>query len=194
MIRLRGMASSDPALDEYRQLRDEKAADWRLITQTTVATLATTGAVFAAGLSVHSFALVLAAPLPFYFGVGYMIQSANLQMRLIAFLGSRAPSGSLNYEKHIVDSSGKAEVQEILPPWSKAWDWWRYVATALGSLICFFPLVARAEDLKGFDQAYPGLYTICGLVLTVCFFIVSGCFSRQVMAARKFWVDYWSRH
>lgn len=45
-ITLRVMAPGDPALDEYRQLRDEKAADWRLITQTTVATLATSGAVF----------------------------------------------------------------------------------------------------------------------------------------------------
>ena len=187
------MASGDAALDEYRQLRDEKAADWRLITQTTVATLATSGAVFAAGLSVHSLILIVLAPIPLYLGVGYMLQSAQLQMRLIAFLGSRAPPGSLNYEKHIVDSSNDPEVQQFLPSWTKAWLWWRGVATAVGLGFSCFPFVVRLEHLKGFEQTCPALYTALGLVLTACFFLVSRHLSKQVMAARTFWVDYWSR-
>lgn len=188
------MTPGDPALDEYRQLREEKAADWRLITQTTVATLATSGAVFAAGLSVHSLTLIVVAAVPFYLGVGYMIQAAHLQMRLIAFLGSRAPAGSLNYEKHVVQSSKDPDTSGVLPEWTKAWVWWRWVATALGAGFAAFPIVVQIEHLKGFEQGRPGLYTAGGLALALAFFFLSGRSSKGVMDARDFWVEYWSRY
>src|SRR4051794_33271634 len=126
------MAGIEPtdqaALDEFRQLREEKAADWRLITQTTAATLATAAAIVAAGLSIHSYTVIVAAPLPFYVGVLYMVQSARLQVRLITFLASRAPAGALNYEKKVLDSHDNPRLQKLMK-FSSAWAWWIGVAT-----------------------------------------------------------------
>jgi hypothetical protein len=128
------MPGTDPAAEEYKQLRDQKGADWRLITQTALTTLATTAAIAVGGLAANSRVLVVFAPLPFYLGVLYLIQSSWLQNRINTFIASRAPQGALNYEQHIVEARRPESAAPHPPAWALSLHWWTMVAVVLGLL------------------------------------------------------------
>jgi hypothetical protein len=192
-------AEAQAGLDEFRQLREEKAADWRLITQSTIATLATAAAIVAAGLSIKSYLVVVAAPLPFYCGVLFMIQSARLQGRLIAFLATHKPPGALDYEGKVIKARNAVKEDHarklLFPRWVQSWDWWRAVATLVGVLVALFPYTAAELDpIKGFPDSPAFAYTAVGISLAGAFFCVSRSWSKKAGEGREAWARYWRDH
>lgn len=186
------MPGPDPAAEEYKQLRDEKGADWRLITQTALTTLATTAAIAVGGLAAHSRVLVVAAPLAFYLGVLYLIQSAWLQNRINTFIASRAPQGALNYEKHVLQARREGSTAPHTPRWAVSWYWWVSVAGALGLLFSAFPFVVSWEGLKGFETKCPGWIAVAGVLQLGIFLVVALKMIRRSEADRAKWETYWT--
>lgn len=186
------MTETDRAAEEYTQLREEKGADWRLITQTALTTLATTAAIAVGGLAANSRALVVFAPVPFYLGVLYLIQAAWLQNRINTFIASRAPGGALNYEKHVLDARRKGSTAPSPPPWAVSWHWWTIVAATLGTVFATFPLLAKWEDLDGFQTTCPGVISGLGIVVLVTFLVVARSMINRSEADRVRWETYWT--
>jgi hypothetical protein len=193
-------AETQAKLDEYRQLREEKAADWRLITQSTITTLASTAAIVAAGLSVHSYTVIIAAPLVFYMGVLFMIQSARLQGRMIGFLAAARPDGSLDYEGRVLAARNDqaltpAQRRTMFPAMITAVAWWRTVAAAVGVLISLFPVAAKLDHLNGFSHdSSVWIYAGTGVVVAVAFLLTAWQLSKRSDEAREAWAAYWRDH
>ena len=186
------MTEADRAAEEYTQLREEKGADWRLITQTALTTLATTAAIAVGGLAASSRVVVVLAPLPFYLGVLYLIQAAWLQNRINTFIASRAPAGALNYEKHVLDARRQESTAPSAPLWAVSWYWWTIVAATLGAVFAVFPLLAKWEDLDGFQTTCPGLVTGLGIVVLVLFLVVALWMINRSETDRLAWETYWT--
>lgn len=178
--------------DEYRQLREEKGADWRLITQIALTTLATTAVIAAAGLAAHSRVLVVVAPVPFYLGVLYLVQSTWLQNRINTFIASRAPPGALNYERHVLTTRDPASSAPTAPFWAISLWWWMVVAAFLGALFSAFPFLVSSERLSGFKTGSPGLYAVGGAVLLVVFLKAASAMVKRAESDRGKWETYWT--
>jgi hypothetical protein len=147
--RPRKTVADDPAMQEYLQLRDEKAADWRFHIQTNLSMLAASAGIFAVGVSTgESFAFVF-TPIPLLLGVYNLAQITRLEVRRIAFIVEAAPPGALNYERHIADlSHGSKEPSSPAPPATPTgFDIWRGIAVVVGLFSAAFPTFA------GFDGA-----------------------------------------
>jgi hypothetical protein len=186
------VADPDPAAEEYKQLREEKGADWRLITQIALTTLATTAAIAVGGVAAHSRVLVVLAPLPFYLGVWYLIQSIWLQNRTNTFIANRAPEGALNYELHVLRAREPGSTAPRPPFWEVSWQWWVAVAAALGTLFSAFPFRARSEGLKGFETERPGCIAAIGLLMLLIFLGSALVMMRRSEADRPRWEAYWT--
>ena len=183
---------SEVAADEYRQLREEKGADWRLITQVALTTLATTAAIAAAGLAAHSRIVVVVAPFAFYLGVLYLIQSAWLQNRINTFIASRAPAGALNYEQHVLDARRKDSGAPEAPRWAVSTQWWVVIAGLLGLGFSLFPFLVAAEDLQGFKRSCPGVLSGVGFCLLVGFLVAARRMQARSEEDRAKWENYWT--
>ena len=186
------MADPDPATEEYIHLLEAKGADWRLITQIALTTLATTAAIAVGGLAAKSRVLVVVAPLPFYFGVLYLAQSTWLQNRINTFIASRAPEGALNYEMHVLRTREPDSGAPSGPRWAVSWDWWMAVAAVLGLLFSGFPFVARWEGLEGFETESPGWTTAIGLLLLAMFLTLGRAMTKRAETDRQKWEAYWT--
>jgi hypothetical protein len=187
------VADPDPAAEEYKQLREEKGADWRLITQIALTTLATTAAIAVGGLAAKSRVLVVVAPLPFYLGALYLIQSTWLQNRINTFIASRAPEGALNYEKQVLRARKPESTAPRRPFWAVSWWWWVVVAAVLGVGFSAFPFLARSEALKGFETERPGCIAAIGLVMLAIFLVAAVGMVRRSEADRERWEHYWTK-
>lgn len=184
--------ADDIRADEYRQLREEKGADWRLITQTALTTLATTAAIAAAGLAAQSRVLVVVAPIPFYLGVLYLIQSTWLQNRINTFIASRAPQGALNYELHVLEARDPQSCAPRAPFWATSVLWWKLVAAFLGLLFSAFPFLVSWEQLNGFETGSPGFYAAGGGVLLAAFLKAAQAMVTRAESDRGKWETYWT--
>jgi hypothetical protein len=177
--------AEDAAAEEYLQLRDEKAADWRFHIQTNLSMLAASAGIFAAGTSTgESFAFVF-TPIPLLLGVYNMAQITRLEVRRIAFLIEAAPPEALNYERHIADiRRPSTESPAPQPPATPTgFAIWRWVAIVVGLFSAAFPAFA------GFDGA--AVSAPLSLVILVAGIIPSELEARKRRGDLGAWRDYW---
>lgn len=129
------------AVDSYLQLRDEKAADWRFITQINVSMLALWGVATAAGLYTRTAYVLALAPVLVFLGLFQMCQTARLHVRMNAYLASNTPDGVLNWEgasseKRTEMRREESKRERLLR--TSAWYQWLsiFVVVDVGSLVC----------------------------------------------------------
>lgn len=176
---------ADSALQEYLQLRDEKAADWRFHIQTNLSMLAASAGIFAAGVSTgETFAFVF-TPIPLLLGVYNLAQITRLEVRRIAFLIEAAPPDAPNYERHIAElrRPSKESPSPLPPSTPTGFDIWRSIAVVLGLFSAAFPAFA------GFDGA--AVATPLTLVIVVAAIIPSELEARKRRGDLGAWRDYW---
>src|SRR4051794_10478583 len=88
------------SIDEYRSLSDQKAADWRSISDVNPTLFGVAGAIFAAGVAQRQPEVVALSPLALYLGVWHMIRHARLQLSLITYLATYSPE-DVSWERDI---------------------------------------------------------------------------------------------
>jgi hypothetical protein len=111
------------AADESARLSDQKADDWRSISDVTPTLFGVAGAIFGAGIASSS-ALVLAiAPLPLFLGIFHMVRNARLQMQMIVFLALHGAEAWESESSAVRDAVYRA--MEGDSPWQKATWWFR---------------------------------------------------------------------
>jgi hypothetical protein len=186
------LPDSDPAANEYTQLREEKGADWRLITQTALTTLATTAAIAVGALAAHSRILVVLAPIPLYIGVLYLIESVWLQNRINTFIASRAPHEALNYEGWVLATRRPETTAPKAPRWAESSWWWTFVACAMGLMFSAVPFFISWEDLDGFETACPGKIAAVGAGFLLAFVTVAVYMIWKSNRDRGEWEAYWT--
>jgi hypothetical protein len=75
--------------EEYARLSDQKADDWRHISEVTPTLFGAAGAIFAAAIAVESAIVMMLAPIPIFLGVLHMVRNAKLQLQMITYLADR---------------------------------------------------------------------------------------------------------
>jgi hypothetical protein len=201
-----------PKLDreEYLSLIDQKAADWRAITQMSTSFLAFAGALFAAGVGQKAAFVVVLSPAPLLFGIFHMIRNASLQLQMVTYLAVFSPFDGVSWERDInqvrrrfwerspksrpmawarARAKGKPQVLEALRALEhpSAWHVWIAIAFTIGLLIDFVPLLA-----EGYTHACAALGL--GLLILLCGSLVLYRNAARVESGRRAWVDEWKRY
>jgi len=182
---------------EYAALSDQKAADWRSISQVNPALFGVAGALFAAGVAQREPAVVALSPLPLYLGVWHMVRHARLQLQMITYLHVFAPPG-VSWERDVAivrprywaqvrAANERRAIQKWLSDLARpsAWNTWLVISLALTAVACFIPLAA----------CYPsrGLVVPMGLFdLAVASLVYWQ--ARKVEADRERWTMLWREY
>jgi hypothetical protein len=202
------MSNSNPTLskDEFLALIDQKAADWRAITQMSTAFLAFAGALFAAGVGQRAAFVVVLTPIPLLFGVFHMAQNAVIQLEMITYLAVFSPFEPPTWEHDVAkvrpilwsespksdltattDGDGKkkklAEVRRAIANPS-AWHVWLGMGLIIGVIVDFVPLLAR-----GYHSA--GLALGLGLLILFSGSTFVGRRAAKIEPTRERWTQQW---
>jgi hypothetical protein len=189
--------------EEYGSLSDQKAGDWRLISDVNPALFGVAGALFAAGVAQHQAFIVALSPLPLFLGVWHMVRHARLQLQMITYLATHSPPGQASWEVDIATVRPrfwKAEESRGLPgrlsrkseraaKWlarlmrPSAWNTWLVISAVVAVAADLVPLLA------GYDDAGWALLVGAGtLALAV------GVIERQaarIDGDRNTWTELW---
>jgi hypothetical protein len=204
---------SAPQLDseQFLALSDQKAADWRAITQMSTAFLAFAGALFAAGVGQRAAFIVVLTPVPLLFGVFHMIRNARLQLQMITYLATFGPaSEGASWERDIQEVRHRFWERSERPKWIKkaegrwkghpgilhllrvlvdpsAWHTWLAIALTIGLIVDFVPLMAT-----GYHDA--GLALILGLAVLAVGGLICFRGGLKIESTRKTWIEIWEQY
>lgn len=196
--------------EEYLSLIDQKAADWRAITQMSTSFLVFAGALFAAGVGQRAAFVVVLTPIPLLFGVFHMVRNAILQLQMVTYLAVFSPFEGASWERDINEvrprfweespkskpmawARGRAgerpRLLEILRGLEhpSSWHVWLLIAFTIGFLVDLVPLLANGYDAAGFAFGL-GLATLLAGTLTIYRSVA------RIESTRRDWVDEWKRY
>jgi hypothetical protein len=178
--------------DEYLTLSDQKADDWRSISNVTPTLFGVAGAIFAAGVAQRQPEVVALSPLPLYLGVWHMIRHARLQLSMTTYLATHGENTS--WERDIADvrprfweegrGNKPAWVAELMRP--SAWNTWLIITIVISALAIAVPPLADYPDYSRGIQI--------GLVVLVLATAVLCWQARKVEQDRVIWTRLWREH
>jgi hypothetical protein len=191
---------------EFLALSDQKASDWRAVTQMSTAFLAFAGALFAAGVGQKAAFIVVLTPVPLLFGVFHMTQNAVIQLQMITYLAVFSPFQPPTWEHDInrmrpvlwsrspksalLDSDdGRkrfSELRRVLANPS-AWHIWLAIAVVVGLIVDFVPLLA-----DGYHGAWLALIVGLGILLGGSLLIWQR--ANKIEPTRKTWIEQWREY
>lgn len=179
--------------EEYKSLSDQKADDWRSISQVNPTLFGVAGAIFAAGVAQRQPEVVALSPVPLYLGVWHMVRHARHQLQLITYLAQFGGPGS-SWERDIAvvrprfweETAGRkrAWLAELMRP--SAWNTWLIITFAVSVVATLVPVLA----------SYPGCSRaiwIGAAVTVVASAIVFGQ-SRKIEPDREHWTTLWREY
>jgi len=176
--------------DEYKNLSDQKAADWRSISEVNPTLFGVAGAIFAAGVAQRQPEVVALSPLPLYLGVWHMVRHARLQLQMITYLATHAPAGP-SWERDVVavrdrfwaEAAGKkpAWLAELMRP--SAWNTWLIITGVVSAIAISLPVLA----------GYPNCLRAISIGAPVTFIatVIVFCQSRRIQPDRERWTRLW---
>jgi hypothetical protein len=208
------MAPDDfPVLEkeEFLSLIDQKASDWRAITQMSTSFLAFAGALFAAGVGQRAAFVVVLSPIPLLLGVFHMIRNAKLQLQMVTYLAVFAPVPTgASWERDIdvvrprfwnrssregwvaaarrrvKDDAVAAHLLRVLGNPS-AWHTWLEMTLVIGLLVNAIPLIA-----EGYHSAW------CAFALGTAILLLGGLLAfieaAKLEATRREWIKLWKEY
>jgi len=202
------MSKAELDKEEFLALSDQKAADWRAITQMSTSFLAFAGALFAAGVGQRAAFVVVLVPVPLFFGVFHMIRNARLQLQMTTYLAVFAPKSTASWERDIAEVRPRFWSHPSRPQWimdarerardhqviahvlrfiaePSAWHTWIEIALIVGFLIDLVPLLA-----EGYENACAAF--ALGLALLVAGTAISIVAASRVEPTRELWTQLWS--
>lgn len=179
--------------EEYDSLSDQKADDWRSISQVNPTLFGVAGAIFAAGVAQQQPEVVALSPVPLYLGVWHMVRHARLQLQLITYLATHAPPGS-SWERDIAavrptfwrKTRGKkpAWLAELMRP--SAWNTWLVITASVSAVAILLPVLAGYPDpLNAIWVGVPVSVLAIGIVFQQ---------SRKIQPDRESWTRLWKEH
>jgi hypothetical protein len=176
--------------DEYRTLSDQKAADWRSISEVNPTLFGVAGAIFAAGVAQRQPDVVALSPLPLYLGVWHMIRHARLQLSMITYLATHAPEyGSWEREIARVRPKFWAETRGKKPAWlaelmrPSAWNTWLVITVLISAVAISVP------PLAGYSDACRAVWI--GVPVSVVASVILFWQSRKIQLDREHWTRLW---
>lgn len=203
---------NNPSLDkeEFLALSDQKAADWRAITQMSTAFLAFAGALFAAGVGQRAAFVVILTPVPLLFGVFHMIRNARLQLQMITYLAAFSPFEGVSWERDIAAVRPRFWKGSTKPAWIEkgqkryadnevashllrslaepsAWHTWIEIALVVGIMVDLVPLFA-----DGYEAAWLAFGVGIALLLAGAWVCVRG--GSKIESTRKSWEGLWATY
>ena len=179
--------------EEYATLSDQKAEDWRSISEVNPTLFGVAGAIFAAGVAQTEAEVVALSPLPLFLGVWHMLRHARLQLQMITYLDVFAPTES-SWERDIAkvrpifwrETRGKKPrlLAELMRP--SAWNTWMVITNLIALVTTFLPL------LSGYPRA--GVAVLIGVGLMVVGTATLIWQGHQIQPDRKRWTNLWEEH
>jgi hypothetical protein len=179
--------------DEYKTLSDQKADDWRSISEVNPTLFGVAGAIFAAGVAQRQPEVVALSPLPLFLGVWHMVRHARLQLPMITYLATHAP-GNPSWERDIAvvrpkfwaaTRGNKADcLAEVMRP--SAWNTWLAITVLLSAVAISVPALA----------GYPAW---CRAIWIGAIVLAAGTTSlirqaRKIEPDREHWTRLWQEH
>jgi hypothetical protein len=191
------MAAGEPpgiksAGAEFIQLREQKAADWRFVSQVNLSMLAATGAIFTAALTTDASAwLFVFAAIPLFLGLLHMAAQGHLHQRMIAFLVEAAKEvDTLDYEGRLVrvkqalsHEPTRLRDQLVRPTAVRVW---LLIAISIGLTSTWFPVLAELEHRSC-------LIASTGTVIVALFSVWIGWYEGLQSSERERWQERWRR-
>lgn len=198
------MGTEEISKAEYERLSDQKAEDWRVISDVTPTLFGVAGAIFAAGAAGDEGWVVVLSPLPLFLGVFHMVRNAKLQLQMITYLSAHSPTSGAHWERDIAavrpavwaalekrGIAGRVRRKRWaqLAAWltrPSAWNTWLVIAVIISVLIF---IVAALVDYEGWQYAVPVAVVVTGGVV--------GLIARQARTIeqdRKLWDAAWKAH
>lgn len=183
---------SELSPEEYGRLSDQKADDWRHISEVNPTLFGVAGAIFAAGIAENDAAILALSPLPLFLGVFHMIRSAKLQMQMITYLAERSPTTAGRWEQDITrllrpvwrarESGGLSRFLGFVGRPS-AWNTWLGIALVTDILV----------NLTGWLGKYDGAPTasVWGVVAALVLGALLALQARVIEKERDMWTAAW---
>jgi hypothetical protein len=194
---------------EYLTLSDQKAEDWRTITQVNPALFGVAGVLFAAGVSEEVAWATVMSPLPLLLGVFHMVRNAKLQLPMITYLATHTPFGSASWEHDIaivrprfwkrkaatglsnrVRRLGRMgprvadELSRLSRP--SAWNTWLAVTLLVGVAADLFPVLA------GHNQGWIAFGAGIGALIAGS--VLVGSQAKTIEDDRDLWTELWEQY
>jgi hypothetical protein len=179
--------------DEYASLSDQKADDWRSISEVNPTLFGVAGAIFAAGVAESQPEVVALSPVPLYLGVWHMVRHARLQLQMITYLDVFAPA-EISWERDIAvvrpkfweQSRGahRKWVAELMRP--SAWNTWLGITAAISTVAILIPWLA---DYPNWCRAI-----WVGLPVSLAASVAVFWQSRKIQPDRERWTRLWEEH
>jgi hypothetical protein len=197
--------------DEFLSLLDQKAADWRAVTQMSTSFLAFAGALFAAGVGQKAAFVVVLSPVPLLLGVFHMVRNAKLQLQMVTYLAVFAPAATgaswerdidvvrprfwdraqsrrwiVDTKRRVKDDGLAAHLLRIFSNPS-AWHTWLEMTLLIGLLLNLIPLIA-----DGYHSAW------CAFALGTAILLLGGLGvfieAAKLEATRGAWIELWREY
>lgn len=166
---------SELSPEEYGRLSDQKADDWRHISEVNPTLFGVAGAIFAAGVAENDAAILALSPLPLFVGVFHMIRSAKLQMQMITYL-ARAPATAGRWEQDITrllrpvwrarESRGLSRILRFVGRPS-AWNTWLGIALATDILVNLTGWLGKYQGAPTASAFGVGAAVLLGVLLAM---------------------------
>jgi hypothetical protein len=188
--------------EEYAALSDQKAQDWRSISEVNPTLFGVAGAIFAAGVAQHQAFVVALAPVPLFLGIWHMVRHARLQLQMITYLATHPGSGASweqdvavvrrrFWERHrragpswLHDANGQlpAWLSRLMRP--SAWNTWLTIAV----------LVALVDNLIPLFSGYGnwGWALLVGITVSAALAAVIVWQSARIEPERDEWTQLWN--
>lgn len=189
---------------EYERLSNQKAEDWRIISDVTPTLFGVAGAIFAAGAAGDEAWVVVLSPFPLFLGVFHMVRNAKLQLQMITYLSAYSPTTGAHWERDIATvrpavwkamekrgiagrMRGKRWAQ--LAAWltrPSAWNTWLVIAVIISVLVF---IVAGLVDYERWQSAVPAAVVVTGGVV-----VLIARQARTIERDRRLWDAAWGAH
>lgn len=177
--------------EEYARLSDQKAEDWRHISEVNPTLFGVAGAIFAAGVADEQAWILAMSPLPLFLGVFHMIRSAKLQIQMITYMAAARESAG----------TWEADISRLLRPvWRaresqgvrsllgfvgrlSAWNTWLAIAFTTDVLVNVTSWVGGYEDAP--------LASAVGVALAITFGTLLALQANAIEKERDMWTVAW---
>jgi hypothetical protein len=178
---------------EYEALSNQKADDWRSISEVNPTLFGVAGAIFAAGVAQKQPAVVALSPLPLYLGVWHMVRHARLQLQMITYLATFPPE-SRSWERDIAEvrprfwdrtrGRGPQWFGELMRP--SAWNTWLVITIIVSAVAIAIPPVADYPDAC--------LAFWVGIPVSVVATTIVVRQAAKVQSDREIWTELWKQY
>jgi hypothetical protein len=190
--------------EEYKALSDQKAQDWRAISEVNPTLFGVAGAIFAAGVAQSNAFVVALAPVPLFIGVWHMTRHARLQLQMITYLAVFAPAG-MSWERDVAAvrplfwerarSKGPRFLRAndgLQPEWlarllrPSAWYTWLAISLVIALVATIIP------PISGYSSAGYAVLLGAGIAAVASGIVIRQ--ARQVEPDREVWTKLWEEH